>query len=218
MDRLDFLYNAFLDIVDWIYGALIAPLFAFMSKALEQILLYPMDTVGIPIGVQIVIIGTLAAILSQMLRKASRVDKKEEAFRKMFMEKKAEQEHFKMISDWKKRQLLYETSDKELDELFNTYLAQRFSRYGLIYLLPIFLTLFWLDTVRPARLLEVIYGHPFAVTLPDNPFNIPGLSIPAMFIVSYLIVTMTFFSVKKRIRSQKVVPKQHISIQRRTPT
>jgi len=144
MDRLDFLYNAFLDIVDWIYGALIAPLFAFMSKALEQILLYPMDTVGIPIGVQIVIIGTLAAILSQMLRKALRVDKKEEAFRKMFMEKKAEQEHFKMISDWKKRQLLYETSDKELDELFNTYLAQRFSRYGLIYLLPIFLTLFWL--------------------------------------------------------------------------
>ena len=53
------------------------------------------------------------------------------------------------LDDWKQREVLFRTSDNLIDEEFNTYLAQRFARQMMIYLIPIFMVLFWLSQIFP---------------------------------------------------------------------
>jgi len=187
-------------IFDWLLASIVIPVFSTVSRFLEMILLRPMDTMHFPFWLEIIVIASLTALLSLFIRKLLRIDEKEAAFQEAFLARKEAQEFIKDIDDWKKQAVLYDASDEQLDEEFNTYLAQRFARYGLTYLMPVFLVLFWLDSVRPAWLLEEETGSPFAIKLPPNSLGIPGISVPLLFLIIYLAIIAFYFKFRKRPR------------------
>ena len=195
MDTLISYVTGFLDII---YERLVVPVFSFASRLMEFIILQPMDSLGFPFWLQIIVIASLTALLSLFVRKLLRIDEKEAAFQQAFMARKQAQELIKEIDDWKKQSVLYDASDKQIDEEFNNYLAQRFARYGITYLMPSFLVLFWLDCVRPAYKLEAETGSPFAITLPQNSLGIPGISIPLLFLIVYLSIIACYFKFRKK--------------------
>ncbi len=195
---MDFLLTQINAIFDWIFAGIVVPLFSTASRILELAILRPMDAMHFPFWLEIVVIASLTALLSLFIRRLLKIDEKEAAFQEAFLARKQAQELIKDIDDWKKQAVLYDASDKQLDEEFNTYLAQRFARYGLTYLMPVFLVLFWLDSVRPAWLLEAQTGSPFAIDLPPNSFGIPGISIPLLFLTVYLLLIAGYFKFRKK--------------------
>lgn len=197
---MDSILSQITGIFDWILAYIVVPVFSMTARVLELVLLKPMDAVGFPFWLEIVVIASLTALLSLFIRKLLKIDEKEAAFQEAFLTRKQAQELIKDVDDWKKQAVLYDASDKQLDEEFNTYLAQRFSRYGLTYLMPVFLVLFWLDNVRPAWLLEAETGSPFAINLPPNSLGIPGISIPLLFLSVYLVIIASYFKFRKRPR------------------
>ncbi len=197
---MDYVLTWITDIFDWILAFIVVPVFSTSSHVLELVILKPMDAAGFPFWLEIVIIASLTALLSLFIRKLLRIDEKEAAFQEAFLTRKQAQELIKDVDDWKKQAVLYDASDKQLDEEFNTYLAQRFSRYGLTYLMPVFLVLFWLDNVRPAWLLEAQTGSPFAINLPPNSLGIPGISVPLLFLAVYLPIIAAYFKFRKKPR------------------
>lgn len=197
MDLITTQVNA---IFDWIFAGMVVPLFSTASHLMELVLLSPLDALHIPFWLEITVIASLTAFLSLLIRRHLKIDEKEAAFQEAFAARKEAQELIKDLDDWKKQSVLYDASDKQLDEEFNTYLAQRFSRYGLTYLMPVFLMLFWLDRVRPACELEARTGSPFAVPLPQNCFGIPGISVPLLFLAVYLAWIAAYFKFRNRAK------------------
>ena len=185
-------------VFDWIFTGIVVPLFSAASYVMELVLLGPMDALHIPFWLEIMVIASLTAFVSLFIRRLLKIDQKEAAFHDAFEARKEAQELIKDMDDWKKQSVLYDASDKQLDEEFNTYLAQRFARYGLTYLMPVFLMLFWLDSVRPACDLEARTGSPFAVPLPQNSFGLPGLSVPLLFLAVYLAWIAAYFKFRNR--------------------
>ncbi len=189
-----------LDIIDWFYSALLVPFLSAIATALNWTLLYPMERAGLPLGIQVTILALITASVSLALRTTLKVEAKEEEFKRLFTEKKALQEEFRQVEDWKKRKLLYDSTDKELDEEFNTYLAQRFSRYGIVYLLPFFTTMLWFDSVRPRAVLKELYGTPYALTFTGaTPLEAQGLSVAALFTICYLLFIWSALLIKKKL-------------------
>lgn len=198
LSGMDFIPPQITAVFDWIYAGIVVPVFSSASRILEFVVLNPMDALKFPFWLEIVIIASLTAFLSLFIRKLLRIDEKEAAFQAAFLARKEAQELIKDIDDWKKQAVLYDASDEQLDEEFNTYLAQRFSRYGLTYLMPVFLVLFWLDCARPAYLLEERTGSSFAINLPPNSFGIPGISVPLLFLIVYLLLIAGYFKFRKK--------------------
>ncbi len=197
---MNFIINQITAVLDWIFTDIVVPVFSAVSRLLEFLILKPMDAAHFPFWLELTVIASLTALLSLYIRKLLRIDEKEAAFQEAFLARKQAQEFIKDIDDWKKQSVLYDASDKELDEEFNTYLAQRFSRYGLTYLMPSFLVLFWLDCTRPAWKLEAETGSPFVINFPPNSFGIPGISVPLFFIIVYLLIIAGYFKFRKRPR------------------
>jgi len=182
-------------LLDYLVLEIIVPLFTFLARGLECIILSPLQFLDIPVTVQVMVVGILAALFSLFVRKRMQVDAKEALFRKAFLTKKAQQDDLKFISDWKSRERFAKTIDEDLDQDFNTYLAERFARYGLIYLLPIFLTLYWLqNAIVPSGIL---------IPVGENRFNIEGISVNLVFLASYCIFLFGYFRLRKRKTSQQ---------------
>ncbi len=189
--------------LDLLFINVVAPVFSIIGKILHIFLIKPLDLLQLPIFLQIMIIGALTAILSIFIKKTLRVREKEEAFFKKFEKMKAVQKNFDLMEDWKTRKVLYEASDKEIDEEYNTFIAQRFANFGMVHLLPIFLTLFWLDTVYPASYLEAINGLPYTLVFPSQPLGLPGLSVPVTFFIGYLSVHLLWGRIQKKNRKTR---------------
>lgn len=184
---------------DRIYFGMVSPLFSLIGRALEYAIITPLDLLGLPAGVQVMAAAGITALISLKLRQLLEVEARERAFRELFRAKKKKQENLALVSDWKSRDAFYRATDNEIDEDFNTYLAQRFARQGIVYLLPVFLALFWLTTV--------FAESPFVVGLPENPWNLPGLSIQLVFLGSYCTFLFSAFRFRKRtVTKTKSIP------------
>lgn len=189
--------------IDSLYTSLVSPFFNMLGHGLELILLKPMTFLHIPIVMQIILLAALTAAFSIFIRGKIGATEKEKKFQHRFQDLKKCQEPIGEITDWKQRDVLYRTSDNLIDEEFNTYLAQRFAQQMMIYLIPIFMVLFWLnqvflDAMPPLQSIKLLLGLK----------NIP---ISLIFLPSYVAVLITV-SLGKRIVHKKigtVQPKPH---------
>ncbi|MBU0681816.1 MAG: hypothetical protein KKD73_10390 [Proteobacteria bacterium] len=189
--------------LDWLFTALVAPVFIGIAQGLDLLLLRPLTFLNIPIAWQTIIIAALAGCLSLGIRAVLNVEKKEGLFRERFVDKRTRQKNIELISDWKTRDAFYRTTDTDIDEDFNTYLAQRFARHTAAYLLPIFLTLYWLETALPREKLVELVGGPYAIPLPANGYGIEGLSVPFVFLVAYAMSLIGLFVARKYLTTKK---------------
>lgn len=203
-DLIQILWEHLRHILDLLFIHVIAPIFSIIGKVLRLLLIKPMTLLQLPIFLQIMIIGALTGMLSIYIKKRLKVREAEKAFFEKFEKMKAVQKNFDLMEDWKMRKVLYEASDQEIDEEYNTFIAQKFAHFGLVYLLPIFLTLFWLDTVYPATYLEAINGLPYTLVFPSEPLGLPGLSVPVTFFLGYIMVHLLWGRLQKRYKNKSV--------------
>ncbi len=188
-----------INILDWVFESWIVPLFDFLSRGLELVLLKPLELIHLPVAAQIITVAALTALCSLEMRRLLKVEEKEQAFAAAFAAKKNKQKNLELLPDWKTRDVFYRATDNDLDEEFNSYLAQRFAWHGIIYLLPIFFALFWLDSIFPKQKLAANYGGPYVISLPANGFGIEGLPLTFVFLVAYLVVLILSFQIRKRL-------------------
>lgn len=175
---------------DYLYLEILGPLFTLLGQGLDTLILRPMQLLHLPAIMQVMVVGILAGLLSMRIRKWMKVDAKEAAFRQVFLAKKAQQEDLKLLSDWKSRETYAKAIDDDIDQDFNSYLAERFGRYGLIYLLPIFLSLAWLqNAIVPSGVL---------IPISENKFNIQGISVNLVFLATYCIFLIGYFRLRKK--------------------
>ena len=182
-------------LLDALFFNVISPVFILLSQGVELLLLRPLQFLQVPEALQVYWVGIVAAVLSLFLRKVMRVEEKDAAFRADFLAKKSQQEDLHLISDWKSREKFAKAIDDDIDNDFNTYLAGRFARYGVVYLLPIFLTLYWLQ--------NVFAGIRFLVVLPGEPLGLQGLSANLIFLFSYCVSLFTYFKLLKKTRKSR---------------
>lgn len=183
------------DFLDTIFFSVISPVFSVVGSGLELMLLAPLRLIQLPVALQVTLVAVLTALVSLRLRQWMRVEEKEEAFRMRFQASKEQQQDLKLISDWKSRETYAKTIDDEIDQEFNTYLAGRFVRYGVVYLLPLFLTQFWLG--------EVI-DDTFVLVVPTAS-GPAGLSQMAVFLFCYCLTL--FIAFRRLKRKKKTQPK-----------
>ncbi len=186
-----------LKVLDIIWNNGIYPAGKWIGDLLEMLILYPMNLIGLPLFIQIGIIGMMAGCASIVIRRLLGVEEREMDFLREIEKKKAGQKTMSSISDWKIRKTFQEASDKDIDEVYNTYISKKFVWFGCMHLLPIFLSLYWLDT-RP-----YLAGKRFVVEFPGHPFGIPGISIPLVFLSFYLAVVSLSNAFKRCVGFQK---------------
>ena len=177
------------DFLDAIFYRLITPVFSLLGDILAAVIIAPMNMLSFPPALQVVCVALLTALLSIGLRRVVRADEKERAFKKEFTARKAEQEELHRVTDWKSREKIARAMDDEIDEGFNTYLAGRFARYGIAYLLPIFLVMYWLESVT---------GYTIVIRLPENSSSISGIPVLVVFLTAYCLALFVYFRVRKR--------------------
>ncbi len=195
------------DLLNWIWLHILTPVALAIGKGLEVIILRPLSEAGFNPFEQVLIVGILVGLLSMLIKKLLKTQEKEEAFRRLFAKKKRLEENIKHLDDWKIKKVLYETSDEEIDEEYNKFISVKFAHFGLTYLLPIFLTLYWLSCIfTPEKLIEKT-GSIFLLTLPDNPLHLHGLSVPLTFFIGYFgayIIKGLIKSIIKNIKRSQV--------------
>jgi hypothetical protein len=172
-------------LLDLFYSKAVGPLFTLLGKGLDVVLIQPLEFLHIPAALQVALIALLTGLLSIAVRRLMGVEEKEAIFREKFLQGRQVREDLKLITDWKSRETFARVIDDDIDKDFNTYLAERFARHGVIYLLPIFLVLFWLQkALGPSEILFL---------LPDNRFGIQGIHISFIFLLTYCIFLLAYF-------------------------
>lgn len=196
-------------VLGWLFTSLVSPFFSLLGRGLELLLLRPLDLIGLPVVVQVAVVGMLAGLLSLFLRRQLRVGEREDTFIAAFTAKKERQQDFALLNDWKTRDLFFRVSDRDLDEDFNTYLAHRFALHGMVYLLPILFTLFWLDTVfSPDELISRV-GVAAAMPLPPNSYGMTGVPVALVFFIFYLLILFAAGWRRRRCRIKQAACRCH---------
>ena len=181
-----------LDTLNWLWLNVVAASAMPLGEGLYGLTIAPLSRIGVPPFFQILFIGFLAAGISFGLKKWLKIEEKEALFQSRISKKQEIQKYLPALKDWKLKKVLLEATDEDIDEIYNTYIAYKFSWFGMVYLLPIFLTLFWLDW------LPDFSGPRFLVEFPENSLGIPGLSVPATFFLGYLPGLMVLHRMKRR--------------------
>ena len=185
-------WNHILNSLNMIYEQFIGPLFFLLGQGLNVLILKPLVFLKLPVSLQIMAAALVFAAISILLRRFLRVKEHELEFRKKFAEKYSIQEDIAKISDWKIKSLMFDYADKELDEFFNNYMAQKYVKYVAVYLLPLFFGEIWLNSVFSPDNLYDIHGSTFALPLPPNSLGIHGLTVSALFLITWVIGLMLF--------------------------
>ncbi len=183
-----------------VYEQFIGPLFFLLGQGLNILILQPLVFLQLPVSLQIVTAGFIFAAVSIFMRSVLKVQQHEARFRRKFAEKYSIQDDISKISDWKIKSLMYEYSDRELDEFFNTYMAEKYVRYVAVYLLPLFCGEIWLNSVFSPDNLYDIHGSSYALPLPENSAGIHGLTVSALFLLAWLSGLILLFSARRLIR------------------
>jgi len=190
--------NTLNQILDWIYFGIITPVFRVIGWLMSLVFIKPLAALHTPIWLHVAILGLLTAAFSHYVRHLLRVDEKVARFNELFAEKRRRQMDLQMIPDKYSREALYRVTDDELNSDFNSYLAHHYARYVTVYMLPIFLILAWLNMVFSSSVLVARYGVPYVVSVPENRFGVQGLSVTAIFLLTYLVGLITGFFLKKK--------------------
>jgi len=188
---MDLLYR----FLDWIFYGLIEPLFITLGQGLSLVLLRPLEILQLPVALQVTVIAILTALLSFTLRHLLQVNSRQKIFRNQFVSKRKQQDNVKYISDWKTRDALYRRMNQDIDEDFNTYLAQHFVRYVTVYMLPIFLVMAWLNTFLSNSILIDRFDSYYI--LPLNIAGIEGLTVTGVFLIVYIAALVVGFRLKR---------------------
>ena len=181
------------NVLDVLYFEIISPAFVFVAHGLDILLIQPMQFLHFPPVLQVMFIALLSAMLSMAIRHLLHVEEKEAVFKANFTKKKDAQDDLKLISDWKSRETFAKTIDDDIDQDFNSYLAERFARHGLVYLLPIFLSLFWLE--------NALESSGILFSLPENSFGVQGIYPQFIFLLTYCLGLFMFFRLRKKKRT-----------------
>ena len=177
-------------LLDLLYSEAVGPFFTFIGRGLDVLLIRPLQMLHIPSVLQVMVIAVLTGMLSLAIRRLMGNEAKDAAFREQFALRKQSQEDLKLIRDWKSRETFAKVIDDEIDHDFNTYLAERFARHGLVYLLPIFLSLFWLE--------HAVESSGVLIALPQNRFGIQGIHMQFVFLLTYCAVLFMVFLVRRK--------------------
>ena len=188
------------NVLDWLYYGLVSPLFRGLGQGLEYIVLKPLAYIHMPIAAQVIVCAVLTAVLSFFIRRKLKVEERCRAFSDEFLAKRRQQENIRLLRDWKSRDAMYRSTDRDLDEDFNIHLAQRYSQFVMIYLLPIFLVLAWLNSILSGEALTEMHGSPYLVPLPENSSGVEGLSVTFIFLVGYFVSLVIGFQAKKKLQ------------------
>ena len=186
------LFKTISSLLDSLYFEVISPAFVLVAKGLDMLFIQPLQFLQVPPVLQIMFVAFLTGMLSMIIRHLIGVEKKEAAFKTIFTAKKDAQDDLKLISDWKSRETFAKTIDDDIDQDFNSYLAERFARHGLVYLLPIFLSLFWLE--------NALESSGILFSLPKNRFGIEGIYPQFVFLLTYCLVLFTYFRLRRKKR------------------
>ncbi len=191
------------DILDFIFYRGIYPVLLFIRQMFDAIFIGSMSLLSIPYGYQVVIIAICTVCFAFALRKWLDVEAKEKIFQTKFVAQKAKRDDIAIVPDKKNRDAMYTSADQSIDEDFNVYLAQHYFRYVLIYLLPLFLVMAWLNDSLDEQVLITISGHSYLFLTPSHPFGMEGVSVTLLYLLSYVFFLIVGFQVKKRIFSKK---------------
>ena len=184
-------------ILDWLYYECIGPAFQLLAHILSIIFIRPLTYLQVPIWLHVILLAVLTSCFSFFLRRLINVEEKVNHFNTLFTEKRRRQQNLQMISDKYSRQALYKVTDDELNDDFNTYLAHHYARYVAVYLLPIFLTLAWINSVFNEEMILALLGNRFIINLPANIFGLTGLSVTFIFLLTYVFCLIIGFQIKR---------------------
>ncbi len=186
-------------LLDIIYARLICQFFDLLSRGLDLVIIKPLDLLHFPPVLQVFIIGNLTALLSWKLRSLLKIEEKTDEFRNIFQEKRERERLLAATVDEKyARQALLRAHDEDIDEDYNAYLAEHFARYGLAYLMPIFLAMLWIGNIFSPEILSAKTGSVYLFELPDNTMGIKGISVPLVFLSGYLATLIPLFKLSRR--------------------
>lgn len=183
-------FNTFLDSL--FYGC-IEPLFLFMRNSFDLLFLKTMSFLQIPPTGQVIIMAFFTALLAFGLRKWLHVEEKNKKFRKEFVREKKKRDIIGIVEDKKMRDAMYESADQSIDEDFNTYLAQHYFQYVLVYLLPLFLVMAWLNSSFDKTILPTLEGQTYLFLLASKPLGMQGVSVTLLFLLSYILFLILGF-------------------------
>ncbi len=186
-------------ILDALYYGMLQPLFLGLKSLLDRIFLDGLSALSVSRSGQVAFVAVCTVLFAFCLRWWLRVDAREKEFRNKFASQKGERDTIALLQDPKSRDALYTSADQSIDEDFNTYLAQHYFRYVLIYLLPLFLVMAWLNSSLDERVLPVVSGKPYLFLLPSQPFGMQGVSVTLLFLVTYILSLAVGFQLKKRL-------------------
>jgi len=177
-------------LLDLLYSEAVGPFFTLIDRSLDVLIIRPLQILQMPPVLQVMVIAVLTGMFSVAMRRCMGSEEKDAVFREKFVLRKQSQNDLKVISDWKSRETFAKVIDDEIDRDFNTYLSERFARHGLVYLLPIFLCLFWLEhAIKPSGIL---------IALPQNRFGIQGIYMPFVFLLTYCTFILIFFLLRRK--------------------
>lgn len=180
-------------ILDWLFESLLSPFFTLIGMGLELIIIKPLEALHVPVLWQVILVAVATALLSRLLRRWLKVVQRDQLFKEKFTAQRSQQKNIDLLNDWKARDSLYRYTDNEIDEDFNTYLAQRFARHMQVYMIPLFLSQYWLSTVFPSEKLTSQLGSPYLIDLSDKGWAMQGVSITVVFLVAYVFTLIGCF-------------------------
>ncbi len=184
-------------ILDFLFYRGIEPLLCFIRDTFDLVFLDTLSLLSIPYSAQVVIIAICTVLFAFFLRKWLNVEVKEKIFRKKFVAQKAERDNISIVPDKRNRDAMFTSADQSIDEDFNTYLAQHYFRYVLIYLLPLFLVMAWLNSSLDEEKLTTVSGQSYLFLLPSHPMGMAGVSVTFLFLISYIISLIIGFQLKR---------------------
>lgn len=185
-------------ILDWIFAALIMPTLQHGQALLLSALDKPFAYFGLSVTGQVIAVSVITAVISLALKKLLGIETKEKAYKENFTRKKSLHGPIAEIGDWRKRDLLYHAIDRELDDEYNTYLAGRFARHGIVYLLPVFSAFILLQNLLAAE--PAPTGEAPALLIArftENNPGMEGISVSLVFFIAYLSTLALWHALKK---------------------
>lgn len=186
--------NTFLDSI---FYNIISPVILFIRNLLDLVFLDTLSALHVPLPGQVIIASIITVLFAFFLRWFLRVDEKNRKFTEKFTAQKEKRDTIKIIDDEKAREAMLQSADQSIDEDFNTYLAQHYFRYVLVYLLPVFLVMAWLNSSLDKTVLPMVEGQTYLFTLPSHPMGMQGVSVTLLFLSSYVLFLIIGFRVKK---------------------
>jgi len=183
-------------ILDTVFYNIISPLIIFIRNLLDLAILGTLSSLHILPSGQIVIVAVLTVLFAFFLRWILKVDEKNTKFRKQFLAQKEIRDSLKIVADRKARDAMLQSADQSIDEHFNTYLAQHYFRYVLVYMLPVFLVMAWLNSSFNNTVLPMADGQTYLFLLPSKPLGMHGVSVTLLFLSSYVLFLIIGFQIK----------------------